>query len=122
IPPVDLDAVGGDERVPDYGEFDLLPGHVLYKSGGGGGGYGDPLDRDPSAVAGDVLQGLVSSDAARDIYGVVMDGRAPDLKATEMARSRLREERSEGLDRRASLPTQASDGSNSLPPGGGGLG
>ena len=34
---------------------------------GGGGGYGDPLDRDPAAVAADVVAGLVSLSRARDV-------------------------------------------------------
>ncbi|GAB6896949.1 hydantoinase B/oxoprolinase family protein [Kineosporia succinea] len=41
----------------------------------GGGGHGDPLDRDPLAVVEDVLDGYVSMKAARDAYGVVV---APD--------------------------------------------
>ncbi|MFF0770739.1 hydantoinase B/oxoprolinase family protein [Nonomuraea wenchangensis] len=39
----------------------------------GGGGYGDPLDRDPAAVVADVLDGYVSAQAAERIYGVVVD-------------------------------------------------
>lgn len=38
----------------------------------GGGGWGNPLDRDPEAVVTDVLDGYVSSEAAADIYGVVI--------------------------------------------------
>jgi N-methylhydantoinase B len=38
----------------------------------GGGGYGDPLLRDPAAVARDVRDEIVSPDAAREIYGVVL--------------------------------------------------
>ncbi|WP_068689356.1 hydantoinase B/oxoprolinase family protein [Thermobifida halotolerans] len=38
----------------------------------GGGGYGDPLDRDPAAVVADVSDGYVSVDAARELYGVVV--------------------------------------------------
>jgi N-methylhydantoinase B len=41
----------------------------------GGGGYGDPLDREPERVAEDVLDGYVSAEAAERIYGVVV---APD--------------------------------------------
>ena len=37
---------------------------------GGGGGYGDPKDRDPERVLTDVKRGYVSAEAARDIYGV----------------------------------------------------
>lgn len=36
----------------------------------GGGGYGDPLERDPSAVAQDVRNGLLTPEAAREAYGV----------------------------------------------------
>ncbi|NHI17710.1 hydantoinase B/oxoprolinase family protein [Microbacterium excoecariae] len=36
----------------------------------GGGGYGDPLERDPQAVVEDVIDGYVSADAARELYGV----------------------------------------------------
>ncbi len=38
----------------------------------GGGGYGDPFERDPAAVVDDVLNGYVSLDAARREYGVVI--------------------------------------------------
>jgi N-methylhydantoinase B len=39
----------------------------------GGGGWGDPLDRDPEAVAWDVQNEKVSTAAARDDYCVVLD-------------------------------------------------
>ena len=39
----------------------------------GGGGWGDPLDRDIEAVRIDVWQGKVSADAAAKAYGVVID-------------------------------------------------
>jgi N-methylhydantoinase B len=39
---------------------------------GGGGGWGDPLARDPDAVARDVAAGLVSAVRARDVYGVAI--------------------------------------------------
>jgi len=35
----------------------------------GGGGYGDPHERDPQRIAEDVAQGFVSESAAREIYG-----------------------------------------------------
>ena len=43
-----------------------------------GGGYGDPLDRDPQRVHHDVLEGWESRDKARDIYGVVLTGEIDD--------------------------------------------
>jgi N-methylhydantoinase B len=38
----------------------------------GGGGYGDPYDRDPSLVLRDVVDGYVSAEAAREAYGVAI--------------------------------------------------
>lgn len=46
---------------------------ILYLRQDGGGGYGDPLDRDPELVLQDVMAGDVTIDAARDVYGVVVD-------------------------------------------------
>jgi N-methylhydantoinase B len=64
----------------------------------GGGGWGDPLEREPSLVLLDVVQGKVSERAAREAYGVVLvadgDGdRRLDEEATAALRSRLRAER-----------------------------
>jgi N-methylhydantoinase B len=57
----------------------------------GAGGQGDPLDREPERVAKDVRAGLVTVDAARDDYGVVLgaDGEADDA-ATTAERERQR--------------------------------
>jgi N-methylhydantoinase B len=54
----------------------------------GGGGLGDPRERDANAVAQDVRLGLVSPTAARDDYGVVVaaDGTL-DIKATATLRT-----------------------------------
>ena len=46
---------------------------------GGGGGWGDPLDRDPQAVLDDVLDEYVSVEGARRDYGVVLTGSLEDL-------------------------------------------
>jgi N-methylhydantoinase B len=60
----------------------------------GGGGFGDPLDREPSAVAHDLAEGIVSLDAALGAYGVVFDrGGEVDEAATTEERERLRNER-----------------------------
>jgi N-methylhydantoinase B len=97
--PVDRDALGGEAVALPYCEFQIAEQDVLYISNASGGGFGDPLDRDPALVANDVIVGLVSAQAAREIYGVVLRNGAVDLEATEMTRGRLREERREGLDR-----------------------
>ena len=63
--------------------------HIL----AGGGGYGNPLDRDPKMVLKDVIEERVSVDSAREEYGVVISrGNPPkvDSEATEERRRRLR--------------------------------
>ena len=61
------------------------------------GGYGDPLERLPEAVAEDVLDELLRAKHAREQYGVVLgsDGRV-DVAATEDERARIRQERASG--------------------------
>lgn len=61
---------------------------------GGGGGWGDPLERDENAVRADVQQEFVSRQAARERYGVVLrDDLSIDRAATERAREALRSAR-----------------------------
>jgi N-methylhydantoinase B len=57
----------------------------------GGGGYGPALERDPALVLLDVVNGKVTPGRARDVYGIVVDGkkRTVDLEATR----RLRQEK-----------------------------
>lgn len=50
----------------------LRPGDAVVLRSGGGGGFGDPLDRDPASVGRDVVQGYVSRAAAEHRYGVLM--------------------------------------------------
>lgn len=60
----------------------------------GGGGYGDPLEREPELVAMDVAGGSVSHEAAVEMYGVVLgEDLAPDVEATRALRERIRAER-----------------------------
>jgi N-methylhydantoinase B len=51
----------------------LLPEQRLVLGLPGGGGLGDPKQRDPEAVRRDVADGLVSAEAAREIYGVSIE-------------------------------------------------
>ncbi|MFW6317189.1 MAG: hydantoinase B/oxoprolinase family protein [Halorubrum sp.] len=53
----------------------------------GGGGYGDPLDRDPQAVLADVRDEKVSASKAEAEYGVVVDDDGVDAAATEALRA-----------------------------------
>ena len=57
----------------------------------GGGGYGDPLERDPSLVERDVAEGYVTTTQAREQYGVVVD--AETLASDWAATNELRKQR-----------------------------
>jgi N-methylhydantoinase B len=63
--------------------------HVL----AGGGGWGDPLERDPALVLRDVRNELLSVGRAAADYGVVIGGNAVDMAATERLRAELRARR-----------------------------
>ena len=67
---------GGRPKTGNYGSaiHPVMNGEtVIIGLSTGGTGYGDPLDRDPDAVAADVLKNLVSEQVARDVYGVVLN-------------------------------------------------
>ena len=88
---------GTEESLPSKVEnVPVEAGDRLVFRTAGGGGLGDPLDRDPAVVAREVRRGLVSEDAAREAYGVVLgeeDTVAED--ATADRRETIRERREE---------------------------
>ncbi|MEL6996837.1 MAG: hydantoinase B/oxoprolinase family protein [Pseudomonadota bacterium] len=55
----------------------------------GGGGWGHPMDRPAEDVLADVLDGFVSEDAARELYGVELDSGAVDQAATKARRAAM---------------------------------
>jgi N-methylhydantoinase B len=77
----------------------VLAGQVVRVVTTGGGGWGDPLEREPDLVLRDVLDGKVSLEAARDDYGVTFkatDGAdllAVHEQATAAWRQKLKTER-----------------------------
>ena len=71
----------------------LKAGERFVCVGPAGGGYGDPLLRDPAKVLDDVLDGLISRDTAADDYGVVVTAA---LALDEAATDTLRAERRNG--------------------------
>jgi N-methylhydantoinase B len=85
----DVDALVDAEPVP--------AGTVIRIRTTGGGGWGDPLERDPGLVVRDVLWGKVSRAGAERDYGVVIvgpdDDPAVDRGATTVLRDRVREQR-----------------------------
>ena len=68
----------------------LAPGDTVTVFTPGGGGYGNPMEREPELVLDDVRSGYVSLEAAREDYGVVISTGSLelDLEATEAARDR----------------------------------
>lgn len=89
-----IDALqGAQELQPCYGETYIGPGDVLYMHWQSGGGYGDPLLRDPALVADDVAEFKVTAGTAESAYGVVLDGGRVDEAATAELRSRQKAER-----------------------------
>ncbi len=59
----------GEEEVHAKARIELAPGETVRLIEAGGGGYGDPLERDREAVAQDIENGLVSRVAASAVYG-----------------------------------------------------
>ncbi len=98
---VTVDPGGPNERVlPGLVDDEPIPAGTLVRvETTGGGGWGDPLEREPELVALDALEGKISARAAREEYGVVLAGTegpspaaAPrvDADATRALRERLR--------------------------------
>ncbi len=69
---------GTREQMPNVCQIELEPGEFVIGIDNGGGGYGDPLERDVARVLADVREGWVSHRAAREIYGVVLRGEDAD--------------------------------------------
>lgn len=66
----------------------IFPGEVCVTKNSGGGGWGNPLKRDPGKVLDDVRNGFVSAARARDVYGVAID--EATMTIDEKATARLR--------------------------------
>jgi len=71
--------------------FEMQAGDVVRMETSGGGGYGDPLERDPSRVAEDVAHGYIAAADAETRYGVRLDSKLRvDAEATAAERAALR--------------------------------
>jgi N-methylhydantoinase B len=80
-----------------FSNVPLVAGDTFTRPSAGGGGFGDPLERDPAAVREDVADGYVTLERARSDYGVVVREIDADLseyevdsEATEAERERIR--------------------------------
>lgn len=94
--PYDLASTSGEKRQElSWGPFELAGGDMQYVCAPGGGGYGDPLDREPASVLRDLSLGIICRDVAEAVYGVALtaDGKSVDPVSTDERRSRIRRER-----------------------------
>jgi len=86
---------GSEEWLPSKCDgIKVNAGDLLYFNTWGGGGWGDPLERDPALVLADVKRNLASVEGARD-YGVVIEDGAVNEAATTALREQMRGSRDE---------------------------
>lgn len=82
-----------ERRLPGLvDDLQLIQGDLLRLITTGGGGWGDPLERETDLVLLDVRQGKISARSAREDYGVVLVGEADELAVDEAATARVRAE------------------------------
>jgi N-methylhydantoinase B len=88
-------ADGHETKLPGVVECVLQPGEWIRGVDCGGGGYGNPLERDPARVLRDVVERWETAARAFDVYGVVLSGAieddtlAVDVDATKARRQSL---------------------------------
>jgi N-methylhydantoinase B len=87
-----------------FSNLEIEPGDTFSRPSAGGGGYGDPLERDPESVLEDVIDDYVSIERAEKDYGVVIKEKDADLceyeidyDETEKKRQYIRDNRDERL-------------------------
>jgi N-methylhydantoinase B/oxoprolinase/acetone carboxylase alpha subunit len=84
---------GGVEPLDPITQIELQPGELLGHRLSGGGGYGDPWEREPELVREDVLSRFISFERARTVYGVAFEREVLDdsLSVDVAETARLRE-------------------------------
>ena len=88
--------------------FDQNPADVYAVRWSGGGGFGDPMRRDPARIQHDLLHQNVTPDAARTIFGAVLseDGTTVDSEATARNRAAIKVDRLARLTNGAPPPAE----------------
>jgi N-methylhydantoinase B len=79
---------GSEETVDSKIERDVPAGSRFRFQPAGGGGFGDPTDRPPEEVLADVADGYVTPEAAREVYGVVIDTETMEIDREATAERR----------------------------------
>jgi N-methylhydantoinase B len=78
---------GEEQRLGAKTTLELEAGDTISYRTCGGGGYGRPSERDPERVLRDVLEGKVSAERAREVYGVAIESERVDEAATAVLRA-----------------------------------
>jgi N-methylhydantoinase B len=89
-------ATGATRAMPSKFIVTARPGDGLRIAMPGGGGWGDPLDRDPERVLDDVIEEKISRERAEQMYGVVLRRRGGTIELDAEATARLRASRRKG--------------------------
>ncbi len=91
-----LEEMPGRNEDISWGVFPLMGKDTLYVAWNGGGGFGDPLERDPEQVGVDIESRFITREAGRQVYGVIADTKGvADLAATKRLRAEMRGARRE---------------------------
>jgi acetophenone carboxylase len=94
---LDKESLDGIYRIEASGQLaeKFAEGDLMMFGMGGGGGYGDVLEREPAAVAEDLKNEMITREVAERVYGVVLDrsSSAVDVPATMRRRAAMRKER-----------------------------
>ncbi|MDD4781960.1 MAG: hydantoinase B/oxoprolinase family protein, partial [Tissierellia bacterium] len=79
------------EEKATFSNYKLQKGDLIRFISGGGGGYGNPYERDVDLVLEDVLDGYITVDEARDCYGVVIEKSEKSFKINNIETKKLRQ-------------------------------
>ena len=104
-----INSNGSETKLPNFVQVEVRSGETIRGIECSGGGYGNPIERDPSRVLHDVMEGWETSDRARDIYGMVLVGSPEDdtLAIDQVETDRVRKELRKSKGGRAETPIQA---------------
>jgi len=83
------DISGNLEKLDPVGPIILKPGETVLSMSTGGGGYGLPIERETNSVKEDIIDGIITQERAKEIYGVVLDANLEiDVNATKSLRTK----------------------------------
>lgn len=109
VPKSASELTGSDEVQQGISRNNLRYGDVFEGGTMGGGGYGDPLDRDPQLVARDSRYGLCSDSVAKSMYGVVLVEGEVDPEQTSKLREEIRRARLDCVSQARPAPTTSGE-------------